>query len=221
MLKKIQNYLISALIFFPAFAWSQVNRNGDFQIWDRTFFLKHLNKQWLSYSFIEFRFGDNASELYQYFIHTQMIYRPLPFLSIGPGYRQIWQKILTTGKWQTGESPLLDLAFVYRFKGWELRDRNRVQYVIFPHNPSHWWYRNRMRFVTPSFFETRNIAFFLDNEFFWRQTLGVNEDRLSAGFMFEMLKHLAGELFYMARFLKVDPHWNYMTILNIALVFSF
>lgn len=204
--------------------WAQINKNGDFQIWNREIFLQHFNPPWSWYVMWEGRWGDDASKLYHTILQAEVIYKPVKWLSIAPGYRQSLRRFpLNSNHWKPEYSPITDVICAARASGWEFVDRNRVQYIIFQSDPSHWLYRNRIRIIPPWNFSNHCINPFVDNEFFFRQDFGFNEDRLCGGFLIWIRGNLSGQLYYMARFQKnLNPtQWVHQNILNITLLFAY
>ena len=208
-------------LFLPIFAWPAVNQNGDFQIWQRNFLIKHCAPQWSFWVVSELRWGSNASQFYHAILHGQLYYAPAPWIVLGPGYEQVWTKETTLISWEKEFIPLFDAIFRARFHTWEIQDRSRLEYVIIDSNPFHWLYRNRFRIIAPPMRQNPKVAFFTDNEFFWFEAHGVNEDRLSAGLMIQWQDNWGAESFYMARFLKQLDGWSYNTVAAFSLLFSF
>lgn len=218
LLKGIALYLI----FSAALLRGQIDKNGDFQIWNRYFFDIPIVTSLSSFTTIEFRYGDDASKLYLTYVQTQFLYKPFRWLKIGPGYRQYWQRSpLTSSHFEPGYSPLTDITFILRLASWEFRDRNRIQYIIFRSDPSYWLYRNRLRLIPPWSATRFQITPFIENEIFIRQGQGFHQNRTSTGFLFLMNKSIGGEVYYMLRFLKREPNWTYQNVVNIALLFNF
>lgn len=208
-------------LLFPALVWAAVDQNGDFQIWQRNFVIKHFANRWSSWTISELRWGDDASKLYYVLLQSQFYYRLVPWLIVGPGYQQAWTREPPAISWKPQYIPFADAIFRIRFSGWEIQDRNRLQYVLYDSSPSHWWYRNRFRVIAPSMLPSPHLAFFIDNECFWRQTAGVDEDRASGGLILQWMDIWGGEIFYMARFLKQMNGWIHNNVLSFAILISF
>jgi hypothetical protein len=202
--------------------FAQVNKDGDFQIWTRYFLKKHFAPTWSATLYSELRWGDDASTLYLVIGQIQGTYSPLSWLSLSPAYRQSWRRFpLDSSHWEPEYRPMFDLTFKTPFAGWQISDRNRVEYIIFRSDPEHWVYRNRLRFVLPWSFAYRIFNPFIDNEIFIRQRLGFHEDRLSAGFLSLIYENLGGQIYYMARFQKAAAGWIHQNILVLSLLLAF
>lgn len=218
----MKKFLIPLL--FPFFLWSQIDRDGDFQIWNWDFVSKQITPEWSLLSYLEFRWGDNASKLYRTSLLLEAIYQPCPWLGLAPGYRQVWLRVpLNSDHWRPEYTPLADIYFFLTPSDWEITNRNRIEYRILENDPIRWVYRNRIRIVPPWNFTSLEITPFIENEIFIRESRGLNEDRLSGGFLMNLYENLSGSLFYMARFQKQrDPsQWIHQNVLNISLFLAF
>lgn len=201
-----------------------VNQNGDFQIWTREYIRGHITPHWDISVMQENRIGDHASKPYHIFLQAQGIYRPAPWIGLAPGYRQSWRRFpLDSSRWRPEYSPMFDVMLRWHLGEWEFSDRNRVQYIIFQSDPAHWLYRNRFRIVTPWHFTRFCFTPFIDNEWFFQERYGFDQDRLSAGLMTWIYKNLSGQIYYMRRFEKTgaDLHWIHQNILNITLLLAY
>lgn len=211
------------LIFLlPVFGFAQIDKRGDFQIWQRNFLSKHLNDKWTLQFYNEWRFGDNASKFFYVNLQAQAKFKICSWLTTTPGYRQVLRRVpVNSNHWDTEYSPMWDATATYRFREWQLQDRNRVQYRIIQSNPYPWVYRNRLRLVAPPFLEDPKLALYADNEIFWQQADGIDDDRATVGLMTLWTSCFGGELFYMARFVKAVPSWKHYNILGLSVIFSF
>lgn len=219
-MKKIFTYLLLSSALF-----SEINSNGDFQIWAREIVKVHITPKWAFYELCEGRFGDNASKLYHTLMQVEGLYTPIPGITMGLGYRQSLRRYpLQSNHWKPEYSPLADVFIRTYLSDWELHDRNRVQYVIFQPLPrSRWLYRNRFRIVPPWNFTKYKINPFIDNEVFFFEQRGFNQDRLCCGLLMQFTNSCGGQIYYMARFEKREnpTYWVHQNILNLTLLLSY
>lgn len=202
--------------------WAQIDKDGDFQIWSREIVKKHFNPQWAFLFMQENRIGDDAKKIYHIYLQTQVIYNPVRWLGISPGYRQSWRRLpLNSTRWKPEYCPMLDMSFILRPGEWEFVDRNRVEYRILGSDPSHWIYRNRFRIIPPLRLTRFWFNPFVDNEIFIHQRYGFDEDRISGGLLMRVYENLSGQLYYTCRFQKKDLGWIHQNILNITLLLSY
>ena len=209
-------------LFLPFFANAFVDQNGDFQIWARTEFWNYFSPKAFTLIEAETRWGDTASKLFLTYIQAQIAYLPVPWFYFAPGYRQQFQRYpVVSNHWEFHYLPLIDATFLWPVT-WTLSNRNRLMYSIIDSNPSHWIYRNRLRFIIPWSFAYSRIKPFVENEIFIRQRNGFYEDRLSGGFMIAINNHFTGRIQYLCRFQKNSVnHWIHQNILQMALVGTF
>lgn len=213
--------LLLILMLLPSLTWAVLNGPGDFQIWQRNFVVKHFAPKWSTWLVSELRLGDTASEFYSAILHAQLYYAPRTWIVIGPGYEQVWTKEPSLTTWKKQYIPLADAIFRARLDKWEIQDRNRLEYVIFDSSPFHWLYRNRFRIIVSPMLQNPTLAFFTDNEFYWLESNGIAEDRISLGLMLQWQDNWGGEVFYMARLLHQPEGWIYNNVIAFDLLFSF
>ena len=143
-----------------------------------------------------------------------MIYVPTKWIAIAPGYRQAAIRFpLDSTHWEPEYSPLLDISFKWEAREWLFANRNRAQYIIFGPNPNRWLYRNRFRIMTPWHFTKFRFTPYIDNEWFFLQDFGFNQDRLVAGLMMILRGNLSGQLAYMRRYQKLVDQWIHQKFL--------
>lgn len=207
------------VLLFPLTIWAEWNQANDFQIWQRNYVIKHIDHRFSFWAASELRWGDNASKFYYSLVQAQLYYAPFSWLTVAPGYQQIWTKEPPLVKWENLYVPMFDAVFRIRFKEWEIQDRNRLQYIF--SDTAEWLYRNRFRIITPSWFRAPRVAVFLDTEFFWLEGMGVNEDRTSGGFMIQWADNWASELCYLVRFLHQPIGWIHTNVFLATLLVSF
>lgn len=208
-------------LFFVSGLTAQINSDGDFQIWNREIVNVHFSKQWTLYSFAESRIGDDASKLYEAFLHAELDYKAASWIAFGPGYRQaIIRAPINSNHWEPIYIPLVSVMLFFKLRDWEFSDRNRVQYEVAKSIPYPWLYRNRFRIVPPWSFTPLCINPFIDNEIFIYQGHGFVEDRLCSGLLFWLHDNLSGQLYYMCRFQKPN-HWIHQNVLNISLLLAY
>jgi len=206
------------LFFLPVLAFAQINQNGDFQVWARSFNEVELNDTFGVQVWGEMRWGDNGSKLYFNYLQGQMVYRPAWWMFVAPGYRQVVRRLPTNSNhWAFQYVLLVDVAFVvWKYNGWEVRDRNRVEYIIVQTENNPWQYRNRLRLLAP---ELGGWCIpYVENEIFWRQTRGINQDRVSGGMIVQFSEHVGSEVSYILRFQKRAEDWVHQNVLNLMLV---
>lgn len=214
--------LLAVCLAHPLSLLGVVNANGDYQFWQWNFIRNQISDQWAFYTCTEVRWGDNVSKAYYAYIQEQLIYTPAKWVSILPGYRQAVRRVPSdSSHWILEYVPIADLIFTAKPSDWEIRQRNRFEYILSKQSKFSWLYRNRLRFYIPRKWTSIQIRPFFDEEFFWRQGEGINEARVSVGLQETYTSHIGSEIFYMARFQKSEPHWVYQNVFNLTLIFNY
>ncbi|MBP9841912.1 MAG: DUF2490 domain-containing protein [Simkaniaceae bacterium] len=201
-----------------------MNQNGDFQIWFHDSVIGKLNPNWGIQISQEFRFGNDATELYQQFNEVMLIYYGGPSVEISPGYKQLYSKeYQKKSKWVTFCIPQLDLKFIFQDRSWKLENRNRIEYVLASQkrNSHLWVLRPLFNLDTPFYYKNRGIKFFLSDEFFWTEGRGINQNRLKVGFKFQAGKHTLFATSYLLRNLKRFHNWTHQNVLHLSIDFNF
>lgn len=210
------------LSILPFFLFAEINGPADYQYWQRGILKAKMSERVDFFLTGEARFGDNVSKFYYTYLQALFAFSPRKWISIAPGYRQIYKRYpLSTTHFDLEYSPMIDLTFKTTLKKWGFSNRNRLQFLVFKSDPSHWVYRNRIRFTSPWSFTSFNATPYIENEFFYRQAKGINQDRLSIGFQEKFTSHVSMDFFYIARFLKRDSGWVYNNIFGCNLVLKY
>lgn len=201
------------LFFIPLWLFADIDSNGDIQFWQKSHFRYFFQEEWAFMLTTEVRFGDDVSKFYYCYLEPQLLYAPADWVSLAPGYRQVAKRHPTNSShWIPEYVPMFDLVFNANANGWRFEDRNRFEYIITEDSPYPWLYRNRFRIFFPSQVCFLNMAPFVDDEIFWRQARGINENRGSLGFRQTYSSHVSTETVYTARFLKRDSKWTYQNV---------
>ena len=161
----------------------------------------------------EVRFGDDVQKCYYAYVQPQFSYIPTDWISLAPGYRQIVKRYPTNSNhWIPEYVPIFDLVLTGRAKEWKFEHRSRVEYIISRSSSYPWLYRDRFRVFLPIHWTQYDITPFFDNEIFWREANGINEDRVAVGIKEKFTSFFTCETSYTARFLKAIPHWTQQNV---------
>lgn len=210
-----------AFYLLPLFLFGAVNQKGDTQVWQRISCNKKLSQNVNLLVLQETRFGDDVSEFYYAFVQALVSYSVYPWLSIAPGYRQIYKRSpLSSSHFRPEYSPMMDVSFKTHIKDFELVNRNRVQYLIFHSNHYPWVYRNLTRLKSPWKWTRFAITPYVEDELFFREGVGFQENRATIGFLKKFSNSVSLDLFYIARLIKVSNDWNYNNVIGVKLNFS-
>lgn len=211
----------AAIVFVMAIgATAYAYDNGDFQVWhteNQEFRIAKNSKIILEE---EFRWGDDGSDFYYHHYDAGFRYSPNNNLDLGLNYRQVYEK--KSGEFLEQNIPYAYATFKAEFSGFKLEDRNRVEYKHFDTQDDSWRYRNKFTLKFPWKWTKSGIQPYLADEIFIEMDNGeFNRNRFYAGFGFDLLKHLRGEIYYLLQTSKSSGSWVNANVLGTKLKLVF
>lgn len=209
MLKKTVLFL-----FLPWIAHAQ--KKWDFQVWNYDSVTGPISARVNFYGDLEFRWRNQAHSFYYQHEHVEFQISVLPFLYIGPSYRQIWHR--NPAKWTGVSEPNVNIVFHGDVLGFRLYNRSRITYNIYYDNRQDvWQYRNKLS-ISKLCCRNPDILVFADDEFFLEQKKrGIYENRSSLGLNIKIAKPLNLEVGYRFRILRQSQFWEHNNILLLSL----
>lgn len=219
-----KQFLTGISLFFifstplPSFA----AKKKDFQIWNYDSVTSQINTRVDFFGEVEFRWRDNASTLYYNHEHIEFKVHVLPYLQIGPCYRQIWAKN-DLNKWIGESEPNINIMLLGDVHGFMFYDRSRIAYRIFYDNaPDVWQFRHKLVISKLLWRKPTEISLFVDDEIFLEQKQrGIYENRTSIGLNIELIKQLFAEIGYRYRIIRSGNFWEHDNILLLNLRATF
>ena len=218
--------LMAYLLAHPASA--ELNADSDFQYWNMEAIEGKINDKWKAYMEAEFRFGDDASKFYYQHTHLEIGYKVNDWLEIAPGYRQVWElfekSVDEPGQedWFAEARPMINFLLKHKWKGWELRNRNRFEYRIFEIDKEDVFrYRNALLVNSPWKWTQWNINPFIADEIFIQENDDFNRNRFYVGVNVDLMEHLTGRIFYLWQTSEKDNEWIDFNIIGTQLKFKF
>ena len=224
----IQKYTRGLVLGLSIFLLAGVNSyaydNHDFQFWNINIEEVRLHKSGKLVLEQEFRYGDNGSTFYYQHYDTGYVHEFNNFFNAGLGYRHVNQK--KADKFLDESEPYAIIVIQGECAGFKISDRNRVEYRYFDYQVSSWRYRNKLDIKFPWKFTRKEIQPFIADEIFLRfNGTDLNQNRLFAGFAFNIIKNLKSEIYYMwqstKNYAKVESYWTDINALGIKLKASF
>lgn len=216
--------LVTALLFvlfsLPKFGYSELNGEGDWQYWNTETVEGELTPKARVEIEQEFRFGDDFNDFY--YEHSQFLigYKLTHWLEIAPGYRQTFQQASNTFKPE--QQPFIHLTGKWTIQGWELSDRNRVEYRDKSGKPNSVRYRNQIKLKFPISWTQWKIRPYTSEEIFIEsEGEGLNRNRLRAGLEAKLWEHLQGDVYFLWQTTDTNDDWIDNYILGSKLKFSF
>lgn len=212
-------FLIIGLFFLalcPGYAFD----DGDFQVWHTEAQEKKINDKSKITLEEEFRFGDDASDFYYYHYDIGYVYSAGKHLDLGLNYRQVYDK--KAGKFKVENRPHLNATAKYELWGFKLEDRNRLEYRHFDYQEDSWRYRNKFSLKAPWKFSFLQVQPYLADEMFLNLNgIDFDRNRFYAGFLFNIVKPIRGELYYLLQSSKSSGEWKAINALGTKIKFAF
>jgi len=210
------------LLFFsvaiPAYAYD----NHDFQLWNTDVQEFKPNKSSKIILEEEFHWGNNAGDFYYQHYDAGYAYMLNKYFNFGGGLRYIKEK--KTDKFRDDSDPYFLFLTYWQLAGFNFSDRTRIEYHYYDYQANFWRFRNKMDIKMPWKFTKFNIQPFIADEVFFRfNGIDLNENRLYAGFAFNITKNLTAELSYLWKANKNSntTNWTDTNVLSIKTKLSF
>ncbi|MCX5697007.1 MAG: DUF2490 domain-containing protein [Candidatus Omnitrophica bacterium] len=195
--------------------------DGDFQVWNTDVEEFSINKDSKIALEQEFRWGDNVDQFYYHHYDAGFFYSIKKYLSIGGGYRQVFE--LKKGKFMAEEEPYLAASLLWDLAGFSFEDRNRIEYRHFAYQADSGRYRNKITMKLPWKFTRFNIQPYIGDEAFF--SLGgtnmFNQNRFCFGLGVSITKNVRGEVYYMLQSTRNPGDWVDANVLGTKLKIVF
>jgi hypothetical protein len=219
-MKRISFILIGIMLLPLAKAYAYDNH--DFQVWNTDVEEFKPNKSSRLIFEQEFRWGNNAGDFYYQHYDIGYAYILSKYFNLGGGFRYIKEK--KSGVFKDESEPYFLALAYWKLAGFDFSDRTRIEYRYFDYQVNQWRFRNKLDIKFPWKFTRFQIQPLIAEEFFFRfNGIDWNENRLYAGFGFNIIKNLKGELTYMWRTQKSANvcTWNDTNVLSAKLKLAF
>ena len=205
------------LVAFNAYAYD----NGDFQIWNTDSQNVDVIKKVKLAMEQEFRFGENASELYYQHYEWGAIFGFDKMLDIAFCYRLVLEKY--KHKWREEDQPNVNATLKFDLWKFKFDDRNRIEYRHFRFKEDSARYRNKFGLKLPfDFMKIKVSPYASDEIFIASDSTGFNENRLSSGIEFDLTKYAKADIYYMFKSNKIkDDKWNSANVLGTKIRIAF
>ncbi len=213
--------ILVAALMLPAAADAYAYEDGDFQIW-HTEAQEIGLKQGAKLIFEEeFRYGDNASELYYQHYDVGLAYDVNKYLTTSINYRQIYEG--ENGKFKPEYNPHLNIIPKCEFYGFKIEDRNRFGGKLHDDNRADMIeYRNRLLVKAPWKFTPLGIQPYVSDEvFMYLNSAWWRRNRFSVGVTMDIIKNIKGDIYYILQSTKKSGRWTEANILGMKIKAAF
>jgi len=188
--------------------------NGDFQIWNTDYEDIKIARSVKFSMEQEFRFGENASELYYQHYDFGFVYGFDKMLDLGFFYRLVLEKY--RHKWREEDMPNVNATVKLDLWKFKFDDRNRLEYRHFRYKNDSVRYRNKFTLKLPFDFAGIKISPYSSDEIFIASdSTGFNENRFSSGLEFDLTKYAKADIYYMFKSNRISgDKWNSANVLG-------
>lgn len=218
-MKKIR--AIVALVMLLGVGSAYAYKDGDFQIWHteaQDITLKEGTRVAVDE---EFRYGNNAGELYYQHYDVGLAYDANKYLTTLISYRQIYDG--EKGKFKPEYQPNLNITLKCEVYGFKIEDRNRLELKFYDHKrPDAIEYRNRLTIKAPWKVTPLGIQPYVSDEIFVKMnSIAVSRNRFATGVTFDLIKNFKGDIYYMLQSTKKSGLWTDANILGLKVKLAF
>ena len=212
--------LIAALML-PAMMNAYAYDDGDFQIWHTETQEVDLKKGAKAVFDEEFRYGDDASELYYQHYDAGLAYDVNKYLATSINYRQIYEG--EKGKFSPEYQPYINIIPKYELYGFKLEDRNRFSFKLYDDSRADVVeYRNRLLIKSPWKFTPLGIQPYVSDEvFMYLNSAWWRRNRFSVGVTMDIIKNIKGDIYYILQSTKKLGRWTDANILGLKVKVAF
>ena len=203
--------MIIVLISVQTKIQAQTNGEGDWQYWNNTSIEGTLSPKARVELEQDFRFGDDFSNFYRE--HTQILfgYKIFDWLEVAPAYHQAFDE--KDGEFHPEQRPQIDLTGKWTIHGWEVIERNRLEYRDKFEKENTIRYRNQLKLKFPiSWTQWKIRPYIAEEPFFESEGAGFNSNRASVGLEVKLAEHVKTDLYFLWRTTDSGEEWidNYI-----------
>jgi hypothetical protein len=193
--------------------------NGDWQYWNRESVEGNISKDLKANIDVEFRFGDDMSELYHQYSELGLSYRLCEWFDLGLNYRQVYEKKGET--WGQENRPHINATFKWGWWNLKFEDRGRLEYRIREGKDDIFRYRNKLTLKLPKVSRFKIQPYLAEEPFYDFDAQEVNKNRLYTGAGFAVIKNLKADFYYMFEGNKKNDKWTNINVLGTNFKCSF
>jgi len=199
---------------------SYASRNGNGEYWQSFGIDYDLNKDWKFTVREELRFGRDNGNPYLHNTDIGLIYKSLgDWIDIGFNFKKEYEKD-SSGEFRHENRPNLNIILKGKVFDLGVGNRTRLEYRDFETKETDWRLRNKTTFKLP--FKLFQLQPYIADEVF--TNLGesdINQNRLSAGFSFNLSDNLKSGVYYLLKSNKTRDGWLQTNVIGTQFVFLF
>ena len=194
---------------------------GDFQIWNTDNEDVKIYKNVKFSMEQEFRFGENATELYYQHYDFGFVYGFDKMLDLGFFYRLIYERYKQ--KWREEDMPNVNATLKLDLWKFKFEDKNRLEYRHFRFQPDNIRYRNKFTLKYPIDLKRIKVSPYAADEIFVSSNgTGYSENRFSTGMEFDLSNYAKADLYYMLKENRIRADkWTFANTLGTKIKIAF
>jgi hypothetical protein len=215
-------FVILAMVILLVGRTCFASDDGDFQFWSKARVYFDIDKDW-GFSFEEeFKFGENAGNLYSHHSDFGFEYKSFAdWVDFGFYYRQAYEKD-SEDKWREEHRPHLDVTLKGKLFDLGLSDRSRLEYRDREKAKDVWRYRNKVKATLPVELTRFKLKPYVADEVFFNvDAKGYYRNRLYGGVTFGLSKDVKGDVYYLWQSSRSGGDWEEINALGATLKFYF
>jgi hypothetical protein len=180
--------------------------DDDIQHWHSQSVSKQISDKWGAKLRLEYRFKENASQLFMHFSEYELNYHCAPFLNLSANYRQVYEK---SDAFRLEHRPHFNAALICRMHPFTLHNRLRAEWRMKESNETVWRYRNKIGVDIKMKVVDISCRPYIADEIFINGKSGEREKNwLIGGFKIPVLKHYQFDICMMLQSIKRSVKWE-------------
>jgi len=186
--------LVALILLLPYLCYAF--DDGDFQVWHNDVVGVKLTKNWRIIFEEELHFGDSGGDFYYHHSDFGIEYTNLTnWLDMGVNYRLIYEE--KNKDWQRENRPYLYANFKYNIYKFQISNKSRVAYRDKEAEKDCFEYMNKTVLKFPKVTNLEVEPYISEEIYFESDRNKWDQNRLTSGISFKIIKNLKGELYYM------------------------
>lgn len=220
----MQKFALSVLCFsllnLAIFSLAHAQLEGDWQLWNIVSAEKKMNDSLRFNLEEETRWSEDINRFMYQSLDTGLVYGVSGWLDLGGNFRYVIQD--DAGQWEHESRPHLNAMLKYSWRKLQFLNRSRFEYRYLTRTKDTWRYRNLSEIMLPFDWASLKISPYLKEEVFFKfDQDDYNQNRLSGGMQFELLRCIEIDLFYLWQRVKSLGEWKNINVLGTNIKFIF
>lgn len=212
--------VFSLFVFLAAGLSAYAYDDGDWQFWNTDGVEYKLSDKTKLSVDVEEYFGDDMTDFYYWHVQPNAGVKLAPWIEVGVNYRYLEEK--KKGEWMTENRPAAFGTLIQKLAGFDISDRNQIEYRSREDTDDTWRYRNKLRVIAPLKITQFAIQPYADEEIYVDiDEKEFQQNRAAVGLTSKPLKNLKADVYYMKKMDWKTGDWLETNILGLSLKLCF